>query len=188
MAVQRHPPPAVNGKRIKPKYMAQLKGRPPTFVLFATRAESLPEQYRRYLINSLRESFDLQGTPIRITIKSGKNPYAEESDGNRKVAGPVYPKKKATLVKAPADAPGSKLPGKRATTTAAKAGTDGGDAAAKPVRARRAKPAVSKDGPSKASVFKATKPKPLSFAQKRAQRTPTTHKLRKNSPTRPPKR
>ncbi len=77
MAVQRHPPPAVNGKRIRPKYMAQTKARPPTFVLFASRADQMPEQYRRYLVNSLRESFDLPGVPIRITVKSGKNPYAE---------------------------------------------------------------------------------------------------------------
>ncbi|HUO22747.1 MAG TPA: ribosome biogenesis GTPase Der [Caulobacteraceae bacterium] len=78
MAVQRHPPPAVNGKRIKPKYMAQTKARPPTFVLFATRAEQLPEQYRRYMINSIRESFDLPGVPIRLTVKSGANPFAAE--------------------------------------------------------------------------------------------------------------
>jgi len=82
LAVQRHPPPAVGGKRIKPKYMAQTKARPPTFVLFASRADLLPEQYRRYLTNSLRESFDLPGVPIRMTVKSGKNPYAEgESKG-----------------------------------------------------------------------------------------------------------
>jgi GTP-binding protein len=80
MAVQRHPPPAVNGRRIKLKYMAQTKGRPPTFVLFASRADQLPDSYRRYLINGLRESFDLPGVPIRITIKSGANPYAEDSD------------------------------------------------------------------------------------------------------------
>jgi GTP-binding protein len=90
MATQRHPPPAVGGHRIKPKYMAQLKARPPTFVLFASRAESLPDQYRRYLINSLRESFDLPGVPIRITIKSGKNPFleggGEQSDGRARPA------------------------------------------------------------------------------------------------------
>ena len=80
MAVQRHPPPAVNGKRIKPKYMAQTKARPPTFVLFSSRADQMPETYRRYLVNSLRESFDLPGTPIRITIKSGANPYVPEVD------------------------------------------------------------------------------------------------------------
>ena len=81
MAVQRHPPPAVNGRRIKPKYMAQTKARPPTFVLFASRADQLPDSYRRYLINGIRQSFDLPGVPIRITIKSGsKNPYAEGGD------------------------------------------------------------------------------------------------------------
>ena len=79
MAVERHPPPASDGRRIKPKYMAQTKARPPTFVLFASRADKLPESYRRYLINSLRQSFDLPGTPIRLTVKSGKNPYADEA-------------------------------------------------------------------------------------------------------------
>lgn len=77
MAIQRHPPPAVNGRRIKPKYMAQTKARPPTFVMFATRAEQLPESYRRYLINSLRESFDLPGVPLRVTVKSSRNPFAD---------------------------------------------------------------------------------------------------------------
>ncbi len=79
MAVERHPPPAVDGRRVKPKYMAQTKARPPTFVLFASRADKLPDSYRRYLVNSLRQSFELPGTPIRISVKSGKNPYAEES-------------------------------------------------------------------------------------------------------------
>lgn len=78
MAVQRHPPPAVDGKRIKPKYIAQTKARPPTFVMMASRAESMPDHYKRYLVNSLRESFELPGTPIRLTVKSGgANPYAE---------------------------------------------------------------------------------------------------------------
>jgi GTP-binding protein len=61
--------------------MAQTKARPPTFVLFASRADQLPDSYRRYLINSLRESFDMPGVPIRITIKSGANPYAEGGEG-----------------------------------------------------------------------------------------------------------
>lgn len=77
MAMERHPPPAVGGRRVKPKYMAQTKARPPTFVLFATRADQLPDHYRRYLINSLRESFDMPGVPMRLTVKSNKNPYAE---------------------------------------------------------------------------------------------------------------
>ncbi len=104
LAVQRHPPPAVDGRRIKPKYMAQTKARPPTFVLFASRAQHLPDSYRRYLINSLRESFDLPGVPIRITIKSGSNPYAE---GGEKAA----PKWKATGVRSA----GPRKPGAKAS-------------------------------------------------------------------------
>ncbi len=79
MAIQRHPPPAVSGRRIKPKYIAQTKARPPTFVLFATRADQLPDSYRRYMINSIRQSFDLPGTPVRLTVKGGKNPYAPDA-------------------------------------------------------------------------------------------------------------
>ena len=81
LAVERHPPPAVNGRRIRPKYVAQTKARPPTFILFANRAAALPDSYRRYLINSIRQSFDLPGTPIRLTVKAGSNPYADESGG-----------------------------------------------------------------------------------------------------------
>jgi GTP-binding protein len=79
MAIQRHPPPAVNGRRIKPKYMAQTKARPPTFVLFASRADQLPDSYRRYLVNSLRESFDLPGVPVRLTVKSNRNPFVDDA-------------------------------------------------------------------------------------------------------------
>jgi len=81
IATQRHPPPAVNGHRIKPKYMAQTKARPPTFVLFASRADQLPDSYRRYLINGLRQSFDLAGVPIRLTVKQGGNPFVDEGRG-----------------------------------------------------------------------------------------------------------
>jgi GTP-binding protein len=89
LALQRHPPPAVGGRRIKPKYMAQTKTRPPTFVLFSSRADQMPDHYRRYLVNSLRESFDLPGAPIRLTIKSGKNPYAEAGgEPGRRTRGP----------------------------------------------------------------------------------------------------
>ena len=85
LALQRHPPPAVNNRRIKPKYATQIKTRPPTFVMFANRAEQLPDHYRRYLINSIRESFDLPGVPLRVTIKSGANPYAgKDSDTDSK--------------------------------------------------------------------------------------------------------
>ena len=89
MAMQRHPPPAVNGRRIKPKYLAQTKARPPTFVLFSTRAEQLPESYRRYLINSLRESFDLPGVPLRVTLRSTRNPYADGEEPAPRAARPA---------------------------------------------------------------------------------------------------
>lgn len=73
--VTRHPPPAVNGRRIKPKYISQTKTRPPTFVLKCSRATKLPESYSRYLVNGLREDFDLWGIPIRLNVKSDDNPY-----------------------------------------------------------------------------------------------------------------
>ncbi len=76
--IARHPPPAVRGKRIKPRYMAQIKARPPTFVLIASRAEEMPESYKRYLVNELREAFDLHAAPVRLIVKAGKNPYAED--------------------------------------------------------------------------------------------------------------
>jgi GTP-binding protein len=78
---QKHPPPAPDGKRIKPRYMAQMKTRPPTFVLMASRAESMPETYKRYLLSELRQAFDLPGVPIRLVLRSGKNPFAEKKDG-----------------------------------------------------------------------------------------------------------
>jgi GTP-binding protein len=81
MAVERHPPPMVKGRRVRPKYIAQTKARPPTFVMFASRASALPDSSRRYLINSIRQSFDLPGTPIRLTVKAGANPYADDRAG-----------------------------------------------------------------------------------------------------------
>lgn len=78
--IQRHPPPAVRGKRIKPRYLTQIKSRPPTFVLIASRAEDMPESYKRYLVNGLREAFNLQATPIRLVVKAGKNPFAEDGE------------------------------------------------------------------------------------------------------------
>lgn len=74
---QRHPPPAVDGRRVKPRYLSQTKARPPTFVLMASRASQLPESYKRYLVNGLREAFDLPGVPIRLIVKGQHNPYAK---------------------------------------------------------------------------------------------------------------
>jgi GTPase len=73
--LQQHPPPAVRGTRIKLRYMTQNKARPPSFVLFGTRTNALPESYTRYLVNGLRETFDLPGTPIRLAFREPKNPF-----------------------------------------------------------------------------------------------------------------
>ncbi len=75
--VERHPPPAVSGRRLKLRYMTQGKMRPPSFIIFASRADAVPMSYQRYLINSMRETFDMPGTPIRLWLRSGKNPYAK---------------------------------------------------------------------------------------------------------------
>jgi GTPase len=71
-----HPPPALRGRRLRLDYMTQPKSRPPTFVLFGSRTSALPDAYRRYLVNGLRERFDLPGTPIRLTLRTKSNPYA----------------------------------------------------------------------------------------------------------------
>ncbi|WP_147092693.1 ribosome biogenesis GTPase Der [Swaminathania salitolerans] len=76
-ALERHQPPLVDGRRLKLRYMTQAKSRPPTFILFGTRAELLPDSYKRYLVNGLRETFHLPGTPIRLQLRGTKNPYAE---------------------------------------------------------------------------------------------------------------
>jgi len=73
-----HPPPLVRGRRIKLRYMTQIKTRPPTFVLFAAKADELPDAYARYLVNGIRERFDLNGTPIRLQLRQTDNPFAEK--------------------------------------------------------------------------------------------------------------
>jgi GTP-binding protein len=77
-AISANPPPAISGRRFRLDYITQPKSRPPTFVLFCARAEALPETYRRYLINGLRENFDLPGTPIRLALRAKANPYAKK--------------------------------------------------------------------------------------------------------------
>jgi GTP-binding protein len=72
-----HPPPLSHGRRIKLRYMTQARTRPPTFAIFTSSAEPPPESYLRYLINGLREDFDMPGTPIRISMRKGRNPYAK---------------------------------------------------------------------------------------------------------------
>lgn len=77
-AIERHPPPLVDGRRLKLRYITQVKARPPSFVVFGTRTAKLPDDYVRYLMNGLREALGMEGVPIRLTLRSSRNPYAEE--------------------------------------------------------------------------------------------------------------
>jgi GTPase len=77
-AVAANPPPAVSGRRLKLNYITQSKARPPSFVLFCSRADAVPQSYLRYLVNSLREVFGLPGTPVRIALREKANPFAHK--------------------------------------------------------------------------------------------------------------
>lgn len=78
VALEQHPPPLVQGRLCKIRYITQIKSRPPTFVAFSNRPESVwPDSYKRYLLNSLRDAFDFKGVPLRLNFKTSKNPYAE---------------------------------------------------------------------------------------------------------------
>jgi len=77
-AIAANPPPAVSGRRLKLNYITQTKARPPSFVLFCSRADAVPQSYLRYLTNSLREAFALPGTPVRITLREKQNPFAHK--------------------------------------------------------------------------------------------------------------
>ena len=74
--LEEHPPPAPSGRRVRLRFMTQVKARPPSFVVFCSRPEALPESYTRYLVNALRRDFDLDGVPIRLALRKGENPYA----------------------------------------------------------------------------------------------------------------
>jgi GTP-binding protein len=75
-ALEQHPPPAAAGRRLKLRFITQVKARPPSFVTWCSRPDALPESYLRYLVNSLRQSFGLKGVPIRLDLRKGENPYA----------------------------------------------------------------------------------------------------------------
>jgi GTP-binding protein len=77
-ALAQNPPPAVSGARIKLRYMTQAKARPPSFVLFGTRIDALPESYMRYLVNGVREAFEMPGVPIRFTFRAPENPFKKK--------------------------------------------------------------------------------------------------------------
>jgi len=76
-ALQRHPPPAISGRRVRVRYMTQVKARPPTFALFGNQLDGLPEHYLRYLTNELRDAFALKGIPMRFVLRTSKNPFAD---------------------------------------------------------------------------------------------------------------
>jgi GTPase len=76
-ALERNPPPAPGGRRIKLRYVTQIKTRPPSFVVFGNRVDELPESYRRYLVNGIRADLGFGAVPVRLTFRGGKNPYAK---------------------------------------------------------------------------------------------------------------
>ncbi len=78
-AIEKHPPPAVRGRRLKLRYATQVSARPPTIALFTSKPTALPEDYVRYLGNGFREAFDMPGIPVRILLRKPDNPY--DSDG-----------------------------------------------------------------------------------------------------------
>jgi GTP-binding protein len=77
-ALSRHQPPLADGRRIKLRYATMPKARPPTIVIFGPRAEDLPEDYRRYLVNSFRDAFDMPGVPIRLQLRGTSNPFVDK--------------------------------------------------------------------------------------------------------------
>jgi GTP-binding protein len=77
-AVERNPPPAPSGRRIKLRYITQVGSRPPTFVLFGTRTDALPDSYLRYLINGIRRELDFGAVPIRLSARASRNPYDDK--------------------------------------------------------------------------------------------------------------
>jgi len=76
--VKTHPPPSTRGRHLKIRYITQVNNRPPSFVVFCSSPHLIPDSYKRYLVNSLRKDFNIPGTPIRLMLRAGKNPYAKK--------------------------------------------------------------------------------------------------------------
>ena len=72
-------PPGASGKRIKLRYITQIKTRPPSFVIFGSRVDQLPVSYQRYLLNSMRRDLGLGPVPLRLTMRAAKNPYDDKN-------------------------------------------------------------------------------------------------------------
>ncbi len=79
-AIEKNPPPAPGGKRIKLRYVTQIKTRPPSFVIFGTRVDELPESYRRYLVNGIRRELGFGAVPVRLTLRAPKNPFGKQTN------------------------------------------------------------------------------------------------------------
>jgi GTP-binding protein len=94
-AVTAHPPPLVRGRRIRLRYAHQGGRNPPVIVIHGNQTERVPEAYRRYLINRFRKVFKLKGTPVRLTLKTGKNPFK----GRRNKLTPRQEQKRKRLMK-----------------------------------------------------------------------------------------
>ncbi|MEJ0095847.1 MAG: ribosome biogenesis GTPase Der [Methylocella sp.] len=82
-ALEQNPPPAISGRRVKIRYMTQLRARPPYFILFGNQLDALPVSYERFLVNGLRQTFDLPGIPIRLSKKTSENPFAGRKSRQR---------------------------------------------------------------------------------------------------------
>ncbi|MFM8940379.1 MAG: hypothetical protein ACKOEY_10360 [Phenylobacterium sp.] len=146
------PPPAVNGRRIRPKYMAQTKARPPTFVLFASRADQLPDHYRRYLVHALRESFDLPGVPIRLSVRSSRNPFvegAEPATGQSRKTTPKAAGGRTVSSKSRPAKPAGKAASLRPKTPGGKPVRPKGPSAASGTRGPRSRPVSPRGRPSR---------------------------------------
>lgn len=86
-ALGKNPPPAPGGRRIKLRYITQVGTRPPRFVIFGTRLDALPTSYERYLLNGIRKALNFNSVPVRISLKSPKNPYDSNRGGGGKFSG-----------------------------------------------------------------------------------------------------
>ena len=84
--IESHPPPSVRGRRIRMRYLTQVKSRPPSFVIFTSFPESVPESYKRYLVNGLRNDFSVLGVPIRLMLRAGHNPYDDKTKKRRLIS------------------------------------------------------------------------------------------------------
>ncbi|MFM6854013.1 MAG: hypothetical protein ACKOUM_08030, partial [Sphingopyxis sp.] len=163
-ATEANPPPAPGGKRVKLRYITQARIRPPSFVIFGTRVDMLPESYRRYLVNGMRRELDFGAVPVRLTLRAPKNPFG---DPTRK-AGKYSPRNAAatrgagggaapsTIRRAISDAgePADDTGPSPAPRRAAKPQRSAGKASARPVQSKgapqkKATKAVAKRGPAK---------------------------------------